>query len=119
MFDVFFILKIILLVYLWVFILLGISLLVFSRKIFLKLKELEEAFKYKTREVNNNLAPFLVEVSGHNRNLQGILGIKRMNPIDLCLLIIPLIVPLFATSSSLVKGLRLGLNFVRKCKFTG
>lgn len=98
---------------------LGISLLVFSRKIFLSLKELEETFKYKTREVNNNLSPLLVEISGHNRNLQGILGIKRMNPIDLCLLIIPLVIPFFAASSSLVKGLRLGLNFVRKCKSSG
>ena len=119
MFDVFFILKIILLVYLWVFILIGISLLIFSRKIFLKLRDLEEAFKYKTREVNNNLAPLLVEISGHNRNLQAVLGIKRMNPIDLCFLIIPLVIPFISTSSSLVKGLRLGLNFVRKCKFTG
>lgn len=119
MFDIFFILKIILLAYLWIFILLGISVLVFSRKIFLSLKELEEVFKYKTREVNNNLAPLLVEISGHNRNLQGVLGIKRMSPIDLCFLIIPLVIPFFTTSSSLVKGLKSGLNLVRKCKFIG
>lgn len=110
MFDIFFIFKIILLVYLWVFILIGVSLLVFSRKIFLSLKEMEAAFKYKTREVNNNLAPVLMEISGHNRNLQAVLGIRKVSPIDLCLLIIPVIF----SSSSLVKGLKTGLEITKK-----
>ncbi len=110
MFDFFLVLKIILMLFIWVGIFLCSFLLLKARNIYITLKDLDKLFQLKTRDINNNFIPALNEISVHNKNLQMLIGIRRLNFISLFILIIPFL----AERSRVIKGFKTGYDLTKK-----
>ena len=101
--------KIFLLVLIWAWIVLSISFLFNTKKLYRKLKKINGFCKEKKREFIYNYAPVLASISQGSKNINTLLDIKKANIKDIIIFSIDLIATL-----NLYRGMNIGLNLLNK-----
>jgi hypothetical protein len=109
MLEFYFFAKILVLIFLWVFILLCLSIIVFSRKIYIALRNSEIAFNQGVRAALTSFSPFLGELSAYNSTFQKLIGARKITSSDIFSLTKPFLIGKY----NIFKGFKMGLALTK------
>ncbi len=110
MFDFYFYAKILLLLALWTLILSYLTIIVFSRKIYLSLAKLEVSFNDQVKESILSLSPFFNDLSALNLTFQKLIGLKPFSAKD-ALFLSP---PFLTSNSRFIKSIKMAVLIAKR-----
>ena len=108
--DFYFLARLFLLFYLWIFIAICVFFIFQSRKIYFRLNEFEKLCVSRRREIIHNFLPVVFDLAKRNKSFKAVLNLNRRNVKDFVLSVFPL----FFQSFLFYKWVKTGFNLTRK-----